>query len=47
MPKGDKYLNMISYLQNSNKDQITMTFAEFEKINGDTLPRSCYYNRTT
>lgn len=47
MPKGDKYINMISYLKNSNKDHITMTFQEFEIINGDSLPESCYYNRTT
>lgn len=41
MPKGDKYLPLMHYLQNSGKDQIVLTFDELEKITGG-LPASAY-----
>lgn len=40
MPKGDKYVALKSYLQNSNQSVIQLTFQQIEEIIGDSLPMS-------
>lgn len=42
MPRGDKYVNLTSFLDNCGKDTIQMTFSEIESILGEELPDSAY-----
>ncbi len=40
MTKGDKYIKLKRFLEQSHEPHIRLTFAEIEKIVGDTLPES-------
>lgn len=40
MPKGDKYLDLKKYLENSGKAMIKLSFEEIESIIHDSLPPS-------
>ena len=40
MPKGDKYIDLSIYLQNSGSRKIKLTFTQIEKILGFSLPAS-------
>lgn len=42
MPRGDKFLELTTYLENTGKDEIKMTFAEIEHIIGFKLHKSAY-----
>ena len=42
MAKGGKYLELTTYLENSNKDILQLTFTEIESILGVELPESAY-----
>lgn len=40
MPKGDKYIELTKFLEQCNKDEITLTFDEIEKIICGSIPPS-------
>lgn len=43
MAKGDMYIQITHYLnENSNRQNIALTFDEVKKINGGYLPESAY-----
>jgi hypothetical protein len=42
MPRGDKYVGLKRYLQNSAASIITLSFKDIEKIIGNALPKSAY-----
>ena len=42
MPRGDKFLELTTYLENTGKDEIKMTFSEIEHIIGFKLHKSAY-----
>jgi hypothetical protein len=42
MPKGDKYLGLRNYLEESGATEIQLTFDEIEKINHHKLPPSAF-----
>ena len=42
MAKGDKFIELTTYLKNCGKDEIKMTFSDIEKILGFQLPDSAY-----
>lgn len=42
MPKGDKYIGLKKFLENSSKPIIKLSFEEIESIIHDSLPPSAY-----
>lgn len=42
MSKGDKYIGLRTFLKNSNKTIVKLTFSEIENLIEDTLPNSAY-----
>lgn len=40
MPKGGKYIDLTRFLEQSNKDRITLTFDEIENIIPTSIPPS-------
>ncbi|MGF7012301.1 hypothetical protein M2145_001009 [Lachnospiraceae bacterium PF1-21] len=45
MPRGDKFLELTTYLKRTNKDVIPMTFGEIENILGFNLSKSAYTHK--
>ena len=45
MPKGDKYIRLINYLNNRTESFVAISFKEIEKQVGDKLPTSAYRHR--
>ena len=42
MPKGDKYLGLKKYLQNSNEVKVMLTYKQIEEIINAKLPKSAH-----
>ncbi|SDY63496.1 hypothetical protein SAMN05660462_00534 [Proteiniborus ethanoligenes] len=45
MPKGDKYIGLTRFLEKSNEDKLTLSFAQIESLIGDSLPLSAKVHR--
>lgn len=42
MPRGDKFLELTRYLENSGNNQVKFSFGEIERIIGFKLCKSAY-----
>ena len=42
MAKGDKYIGLKRFLQNSQEHMIKLSYKDIEKITGNKLPKSAY-----
>ena len=45
MPKGDKYIELINHLKSVSIENITLIFADIEKLIGDALLSSAHKHR--